>query len=195
MHEAQRQGLLCVISSPSGGGKTSIIRELIRRHPEYRYSISATTRPKRQYETDGKDYFFLSDEEFDRWLREGEFIEWAEVHGYRYGTPKRPIEAMLKEGAVVLLDIDVIGGMNVRRLFPEQSLLIFLKPPSLEVLKERLRGRKSESPEQIQRRLERLPMEMQYANAYDVQIVNDEFDRTVDEVDRVIQNKLEVMRK
>ena len=183
---SKKPGLLCVISSPSGGGKSSIIREILKRHPEYKYSISATTRPRRHYERDGVDYYFLSDDEFDRRLQQGDFIEWAWVHGHRYGTLKKPIEKMLANGDVVLLDIDVIGGRNVRKLFPENSLLIFLKPPSVEELIRRLKGRKSETEEQIKKRLERLPMEMAAADEYDVQIVNDDFEETVRQVDRII---------
>ena len=163
------KGLLCVISSPSGGGKSSVIRTIRNHYPEYKYSISATTRKKRPRETHGVDYYFVSNEEFDRYIEQDGFIEWAEVHTDRYGTLKKPIKKMLENGDVVLLDIDVIGGMNVSRLYSECSLLIFLKPPSLEELKRRLLGRKSENENQIKKRLERLPREMSYANKYDYQ--------------------------
>jgi len=187
---SRRRGLLCVISSPSGGGKSSIIHEILKRHPEYRYSISATTRPPRQYEKNGVHYYFLSDDEFERRLARGEFIEWAWVHGHRYGTLKEPIENMLENGDVVLLDIDVIGGGNVRKLFPDRSLLIFLKPPSVKELIRRLKGRRSETEAQIRKRLDRLPMELAAAKDYDVVIVNDDFLKTVEQVEEEIEKAL-----
>jgi len=184
----KKTGLLCVVSSPSGGGKTTVIRTLLQRHPEYGYSISATTRAQRLHERHGEDYYFLSDAEFDRMIACEQLIEWAEVHGYRYGTPKEPIAQMLQAGRIVLLAIDVIGGMNVRKFFPQQSLLIFLKPPSLVELKRRLLSRKSETNGQIQKRLERLPLEMSYSDRYDVQIINRDFQTTVTQVEQVIQD-------
>lgn len=167
-----------------------MIRAVLQRHPEYRYSISATTREKRNKETHGVDYYFLTEQEFDRYIEKGEFIEWANVHSYRYGTLKKPIEELLSAGEVVLLDIDVVGGMNVRKTFPNRSLLIFLAPPSPEELQRRLRGRKSESSEQIQKRLERIPFEMKVAEKYDVKIVNRYFKKTVERVEEEIQKTL-----
>ncbi len=181
------KGLLCVLSSPSGGGKTSVIREIKKRKPEYTYSISATTRPRRDHEIDGKDYFFLSENKFREKINKGDFIEWAEVHGHLYGTPRESIESKLEEGKVVLLDIDVEGGMSIKKLYPDQSLLIFLKPPSIETLIDRLKYRSTETNEQIQKRLERIPKEMSYADLYDVVIINDVFNRTVNEVIETIE--------
>jgi guanylate kinase len=179
-------GLLCVISSPSGGGKTSVIKRLLADGADYGYSVSATTRPRRSSEVDGEHYHFLSDDAFDARIAAGDFIEWAVVHGFRYGTLKGPIENMLDKGRIVLLDIDVIGGINVRKAFPDRSLLIFLTPVSLAVLKKRLRNRNSESPEEIAKRLKRLPMEMRYKDEYDIKIVNDVFDVTVKNVEEAI---------
>ena len=186
----KRNGLLCVISSPSGGGKTSVIKTILHDNPGYKYSISATTRKKRARETHGIDYYFITNEEFDLYIEQDEFIEWAHVHSYRYGTLKKPIHKLLNNGDIVILDIDVIGGMNVKRLFPENSLLIFLKPPSIEELKRRLQGRKSENRIQIQKRLERLPQEMGFAHKYDVQIVNRYFKETVKQVKMAIEKTL-----
>lgn len=191
------KGLLCVLSSPSGGGKTSVIQEVLRRKPEYDYSISATTRPKRGHEIDGKDYFFLSEKEFKEKIKKGDFIEWAEVHGYLYGTPRESLETKLADGKIILLDIDVEGGMSIKKLYPDQSLLIFLKPPSVETLIDRLKHRSTETEAQIQKRLERIPKEMAYADFYDAVIINNDFDRTVTEVIETIEmnrNQLEVKR-
>jgi guanylate kinase len=163
----------------------------LNHNPDYSYSISATTRKKRSKEREGVDYFFLSDEQFDRYIERGEFIEWSAVHTYRYGTLKKPVQTMLDHGKVVLLDIDVIGGMNVKKIFPDNSLLIFLKPPSIDELIRRLHGRKSETKDQIQKRLERLPIEMSYANRYDIQIVNHIFKDTVKQVEQIIQRTYE----
>jgi guanylate kinase len=188
-----RKGLLCVLSSPSGGGKTSVIREILRRRPEFGYSLSATTRPKRGHEVDGKDYYFLTREAFLKKIKAGDFVEWAEVHGQLYGTPKSSVESQLAAGKVVLLDIDVDGGLQIRRLFPEQSLLIFLLPPSLEVLIKRLQGRSTETEEQIKKRLERVPKEITHALNYDVLVVNDDFNKTVEKVMRLIDYNQQIL--
>ena len=174
-----------------------MIQEVLRRKPEYAYSISATTRPRRGHEIDGKDYFFLNEKEFKEKIEKGDFIEWAEVHGYLYGTPRESIETKLKEGKIVLLDIDVEGGMSIKKLYPDRSLLIFLKPPSIEALIERLMHRSTETEDQIKKRLERIPKEMAYADFYDVVIINDDFNRTVTEVIETIEmnrNQLEVKK-
>jgi len=181
------KGLLCVLSSPSGGGKTSVIREVLRRKPDYTYSISATTRPRRGHEIDGIDYFFLNKKEFEERIKRGDFIEWAEVHGYLYGTPRESIEVKLSQGKIVLLDIDVEGGMAIKKLYSDQAFLIFLKPPSIETLIERLKQRSTETEAQIKKRLERIPKEMAFADPYDVVIINDDFNRTVDEVIKAIE--------
>ncbi len=167
-----------------------MIRAVRQQHPEYGYSISATTRERRNRESHGVDYYFLTDREFDRYIEKGEFIEWANVHSFRYGTLKKPVEKLLSAGKVVLLDLDVVGGINVRKTFPNQSLLIFLAPPSLEELQRRLQGRKSEGPAQIQERLARIPFEMKYAEEYDVQIVNRYLKKTVKRVAEEIQKAI-----
>lgn len=186
MRVVAKGGLLCVVSSPSGGGKTSVIYALLKKNPHFGYSVSATTRTCREGEEDGTDYYFLSDKEFDKNIRQEGFIEWAEVHGFRYGTLKKPIDEMVRKGKIILLDIDVVGGMNVRKSFPDSSLLIFLMPPSEQALIDRLKDRNSESPEQIEKRLSRLSMEMSYADKYDMRIINDEFDETVEKVQEAI---------
>ncbi len=185
-----KSGLLCVLSSPSGGGKTSVIREVLKRRPEFEYSISATTRSRRGHEVDGKDYYFLSRDEFQGRIKAGDFVEWAEVHGHLYGTPKSALQNQLAAGKVVLLDIDVDGGLQIRELFPDRSLLIFLLPPSMDVLVERLKGRSTESEEQIKKRLERIPKEISQAVKYDVIVINDDFNKTVKKVIWLIEFNL-----
>ena len=184
-----------MVSSPSGGGKTSIIQEVRRRNPEYELSVSATTRPRRPSEVDGVDYYFVTQEEFDEYVRDNRFVEWAEVHGYLYGTLKEQIAGKLAAGKTIMFDIDVYGGMSVRREFPEKSLLIFLCPPSEDELVSRLQRRNSESEQEIEKRLERFKMEMSFAERYDIQIVNVDFDQTVEQVEKAIrkcQARLEV---
>ena len=189
--KAGRRGLLVVISSPSGGGKTTVVKRILGTGDDrFVYSVSATTRPPRPGEKDGRDYFFLSEEEFRRRIEEGAFAEWAEVHGHLYGTLKDQIERNLKAGKIILLDIDVKGGLSLRSAFPDDSLLIFLAPPSLKVLEERLRGRGTDSEEEIERRLQRVKMELDAARHYDRVIVNENLDATVQAVLEAIEERL-----
>lgn len=181
------KGLLVVISSPSGGGKTTIIRKVLASgNGNFRYSISATTRQQRKNEVDGQDYYFLDKNEFERKRDRGEFAEWAEVHGHFYATPKKPLENWLREGKLVFLDLDVDGGVAIKEHFGGAALLIFVRPPSFESLRERLQKRKTESAEEIDKRLERYPKEIEKAEHYDYQIVNADLKTTVDEILEII---------
>ncbi len=189
--EAGQRGLLVVISSPSGGGKTTVVKRILDSGDDrFVYSVSATTRPPRPGEKDGRDYFFLSDEEFRRRIQDGAFAEWAEVHGHLYGTLKDQIDRNLEAGKIILLDIDVKGGLSLKQAFPEDSLLIFLAPPSLEVLEQRLRQRGTDSEEEINRRLQRVKMELDAAKQYDAVIVNEDLDATVRGVLEAIERRL-----
>jgi len=135
-----RKGLLVILSSPSGGGKTSVYKGLLSRHEDFLYSISVTTRPKRADEKDGVDYFFVSDDEFDTMIEKKEFVEWAWVHGYRYGTLKKFVDKALVEGRVMLFDVDVQGAESIRKAYPQHSVRIFIIPPTKEELERRLRA-------------------------------------------------------
>ena len=189
--KAGQRGLLVVISSPSGGGKTTVVKRILDSGDDrFVYSVSATTRPPRPGEKDGRDYFFLSDEEFRRRIQDGAFAEWAEVHGHLYGTLKDQIDRNLKAGKIILLDIDVKGGLSLKRAFSKDSLLIFLAPPSLEILEKRLRERGTDSEEEINRRLQRVKMELDAAKQYDTVIVNEDLDTTVREVLEAIERRL-----
>jgi len=184
-----RKGLLVVISAPSGGGKTTVIRKVLASgNGNFRYSISATTRPLRAGEVDGQDYHFLSLEEFKDKKEQGEYVEWAEVHGNYYATPRKPIEKWLNEGKTVFLDLDVNGGLEVKEYFNDSALLIFIKPPSIESLVQRLRGRKTETQHEIDKRLKRVPEEMQKSQRYDYQILNEDLDNTKTEILEIIRN-------
>jgi guanylate kinase len=183
-------GLLVVLSSPSGGGKTTVIRQIIANGPaDYLYSISMTTRPKRTGEIDGKDYWFVTPEEFEKYIKRGELIEYEQVHDWFYGSPKAPIENWIRQGKVVLLDLDVYGALDLKQQFGNKALLIFLAPPSENELYERLVHRSTETKQQINRRLERLPEEMEKAQEFDFVLINEHLDETVDTIQKIIENK------
>lgn len=162
-----------VVSGPSGAGKSSFVKALLDEGPDLRYSVSATTRARRSHETDGRDYFFLKREEFQRRIDAGEFVEWAHVHGEMYGTLRSQTDEALREGKNVLLDVDVQGGKSVRRAYPD-GVFIFVLPPTLEALEERLRGRGTDSEERIRLRLENARREIPMAREYDYAVVNDD---------------------
>lgn len=177
-----------IMSSPSGGGKTTIIQNILRRFPDkFTYSISATTRKMRPGEIDGTDYFFLSEEEFLKYAKESKFLEWEEVHGYYYGTPLSYIEKLVSTGKHVFLDIDVNGALQVKKKYPGQSVTIFIAPPSIEELVKRLKNRNTDSDQEINRRLQRIPMEMEKSEQFDFKITNVEIDTSVREVLAIIR--------
>jgi len=183
------KGLLVIVSSPSGGGKTSIIKKLLEKYPgNYVYSISATTRKPRPGEVDGKDYFFLGEDQFKKDIEQNRFLEWEIVHGYYYGTPKAYIEKCINDGKYVFLDIDVNGALRVAKNYPDRTITIFISPPSIDELVERLKNRKTDSQEEIDRRLVRIPMEMKKSKQFKYVVVNDKLDKTVSEVDNIIKN-------
>lgn len=185
------KGRLIVVSAPSGSGKTTIARKIMEKFPFIKFSVSATTRPKRNGEVDGKDYFFLTREEFEKKIQNGELLEWEEIYGNYYGTLKSVVEDALKNGDILLFDVDVNGAISIRRKFPDDSVLIFIKPPNIEALKERLKRRKTESDEQLKKRLERVPMELEKAKYFDYIFVNDKLEDTVKFVERAIFNEIE----
>lgn len=185
------RGRLIVVSAPSGSGKTTIAKKIIEKFPFIKFSVSATTRPKRDGEVDGRDYFFVTREEFEKKIQNGELLEWEEIYGNYYGTLKSVVEDALKNGDVLLFDVDVNGAISIKRKFPDDSVLIFIKPPNMETLKERLRRRRTESEEQLKKRLERVPMELEKAIYFDYIFVNDKLEDTVKSVERAIFNEIE----
>ncbi|HZE20107.1 MAG TPA: guanylate kinase [Candidatus Angelobacter sp.] len=175
-----------VISGPSGVGKSSFVQQLLLTQGlNLQYSVSATTRARRPHETEGRDYFFLNREEFQRRIDAGEFVEWAEVHGEHYGTLRSEIERRLKAGRNVLLDIDVQGGKAVRRVYKD-GVFIFVLPPSLQSLEERLRGRATDSDETIRVRLDNALREISLVSEYDYAVVNDDLRSALDRVASII---------
>ena len=183
---------LIVISAPSGGGKTTIAGEILRRHPSLVFSVSATTRPKREYEVNGVDYHFLSREEFRRLVDEGQFVEYEELFGQMYGTLKREVDAGLERGRSMLFDVDVKGALSIKKLYGDTAVLIFVKPPDVRSLTARLENRRTEDPEAVKRRLERVPLEMAQADRFDHQVVNDRLDDAVALVDDIVRDALNV---
>lgn len=169
-------GILFIVSSPSGGGKTSLVKALLEAEPEVRLSISHTTRPPRAGEADGRDYHFVPLETFQRMLNAGEFLESAEIYGNRYGTSQKWIEGERAAGRDVLLEIDWQGAQQVRRLMPG-TVSVFVLPPSLEVLESRLKGRGQDSAEVVARRMTAAREEMSHAAEYDYVIINEDFSR------------------
>ena len=171
------RGILVIISSPSGAGKTTLARRLLAEFSDLEFSVSYTTRPPRVGERDGVDYCFVSKREFDRMVEGGEFAEWALVHGNHYGTSRRAVERALSEGRDVVFDVDGQGGCALAEKWPSDSLRIFVLPPSLEVLEERLRNRATDTDEVIRRRLRKALEELAYHRQYEHRIVNDDLDR------------------
>ena len=180
------RGRVFVISSPSGGGKTTVVERLLRAAPNLTRSVSVTTRPPRTGERHGRDYRFVTPAAFERLRGTGALLEWARVHGACYGTPKAPVARTLARGRNVVLSIDVQGARQIRRALGDQAVLVFLVPPSMRRLRERLRGRRTESPAAIRRRLAAARRELSCAAWYDHRVVNDRLGRTVAAVKRIV---------
>jgi len=176
--KAARPGLLVVLSAPSGGGKSTICQGLLRKEPDFTYSVSVTTRPPRKGEKDSVHYKFISQKQFGRLIAADRLAEYATVHGHLYGTPKKTLRDAITQKRVVLFDLDVVGGLALKRRYP-QAVLIFLVPPSWEVLKSRLVGRRTEVPADLRRRLLRARRELPFWRSYDYVVIND---RIVDSV-------------
>ena len=182
----QRRGLLIVLSSPSGAGKTTISRMLLEADPEITMSVSATTRPKRPGEVDDVDYHFVSEDEFDRLIDSGEFVEWAPVFGYRYGTPKAPVKAALRDGRDILFDIDWQGTQQLHAAMGEDLVRIFILPPSMPELERRLRERGTDTAEVVADRMGRAVGEISHWAEYDYVLVNREMRECLGDVQKIV---------
>jgi guanylate kinase len=180
------RGNLIVVSAPSGAGKTTIVKAILAKYPSMLFSVSATTRPRRDIEVDGKDYFFLQRADFERRIAAGELVEWEEIYGYLYGTLRAEVDKALASGKTMLFDIDVKGGLSIKRLYPHDSVIIFIKPPSIEILRDRLRNRKTEDDATFKRRMDRVAMELGMAPQFDYQVVNDKLEEAIAEVDKIV---------
>ena len=183
-------GKLIVFSAPSGTGKSTVAKHVLERIDGLEFSVSATTRPKREGEADGKNYFFLTKEAFEDKIRSAGFIEYEHFFGNFYGTLLDKTEEVVNAGRNMLFDLDVKGALNLKKRFPDNSLLLFLRPPDLEELKKRLQGRDSEDEGALKERLERAEFELSFAHQFDREVVNDDLNRAVEEVTAVITDFL-----
>ena len=182
------KGLLLMISAPSGGGKGTILKELFAQEENLRLSVSATTRQPRPGEENGKQYFFLSREEFETKIQTGQMLEYAEYVGNYYGTPREPVERWMDQGRDVVLEIEVKGGAQVKKLMPE-CVSIFILPPSMQVLEKRLRGRGTEEEATIQQRLAKAREEIPHAKEYDYVVFNDRLEDAVSDLRAIIHGE------
>ncbi len=181
-------GKLIVFSAPSGSGKTTIVKSLMAKHSNlFGFSISATNRQKRDNEIDGRDYYFISKEDFEVKIKNNDFIEWEEVYqGTFYGTLKSEIQRIHGLNQHILFDIDVIGGLNIKKLYPDNTLSIFVMPPSTKVLEERLKARQSETAEMLKKRMDKAIYELSKANLFDKIIINDDLQKAIDDAEKEI---------
>ena len=181
------QGKLVIFSAPSGAGKTTIVQHLLKKIPELEFSVSACSRPMRKDETYGVDYYFLSVDEFRKKIKNNEFVEWEEVYtDHFYGTLKAEIERIWKKGKHIIFDMDVVGGLNLKKQFGDRALAIFVMPPSIQHLEDRLKLRETETPESIARRIGKAENELKTANQFDKVILNDTLEHAFEEAEKVV---------
>jgi guanylate kinase len=177
---------LIVISAPSGAGKSTLCRALQDKYPEILFSISSTTRPRRDYEKNGYDYNFITDVEFNQMIQADNFIEYEEVHGYYYGTPKVNIDEAIANNKYLLLEVDVKGALRIKKAYSEMAVTVFITLQEVSDLLERLRKRGTESDARINKRMERITMELDYKNEFDHCIINDDLNRALNELIKII---------
>ncbi|MBK5203087.1 MAG: guanylate kinase [Prolixibacteraceae bacterium] len=189
--EYKKTGKVLIFSAPSGSGKTTIVRHLLKQNYSFGFSISATSRSPRSTEKNGKDYYFLSNEEFKKKIENEEFLEWQEVYsGTYYGTLKSEVERIRNNGENVLLEIDVLGGINVKKIYGNEALSVFIKAPSLEELKKRLKLRSTDSDEIIRKRIDKAEYELSFSPQFDVILINDNLEDAFIESEKIVEKFL-----
>jgi guanylate kinase len=181
----QSRGILFVVSSPSGGGKGTLIQRVLKKIPNLSYSVSFTTRAPRNGEVDGREYFFVTQEKFEQMAADNEFLEWANVHGKLYGTSSKQVFREISAGRDIILEVDVQGAASVRSLVPD-SVSVFILPPSFEVLKQRLEARGTDSPEELELRLRNAPVELNDYSAFQYMILNDNLNQAADQLAAIV---------
>ena len=184
-----RKARLIVFSAPSGSGKTTIVREILSCYKNFVFSISATTRKKRQTEKDGIDYFFLSEEDFKKKIDAGEFVEWEKFYDYYYGTLRSVVDGNLKQGLTTVFEVDVKGAVRIKKVYPD-SILIFIAPPSIDELKKRLIKRNTETDGDLKKRIERAEMELSYKDKFDYVVSNINLEKAKKEVKEIIEKEI-----
>ena len=187
MKDAKEEGKMFIFTAPSGAGKTTIVRHLLNQYDFLDFSVSATTREKRDYEVDGKDYYFLTRKEFDEKIEADEFVEWEEVYEDRYGTLKSEVERVWALGRHIVFDIEVKGATNIKKLYGDRCRAVFIKPPSVAILIERLKNRNTESASSLRKRIARVKREMKYQNTFDEVLVNDLLDVALKEAEFFVE--------
>jgi guanylate kinase len=187
-----QNGKLIIIAAPSGAGKTTIVKHILQQFPQLSFSVSATTRPIREGEKNGKDYYFLAEQEFKSRIANDEFIEWEMVYvGKYYGTLKSELLRVWNNDQHIIFDVDVEGGLHIKNKYPTNSLAIFINPPSLETLKQRLTNRNTESDESLNERISKAEHEMSFASEFDVVLTNDDLQKALLEAEKLIRDFLE----
>ena len=181
------RGKVIIIVAPSGAGKTTLARRLLNDHPEIKFSVSATTRKRREGEEDGVHYHFLTDREFDNKIRSNCFLEWEYYSGNRYGTLQSEVDKLVESGYFPLLDIEVKGALNVQEIYGTDAVSVFIKPPSLEILSERLKKRGSETDETLNKRLRRAEEELSFADRFDYAVINDDLEAAYQKLKAIVK--------
>ncbi len=182
----KRHGVIIAVSAPSGTGKTTIVKKILNEFPELVFSVSATTRKKRDYEIEGVDYFFITEDEFKSKIEKHEFIEWEKFYDYYYGTFKSYIEENIEQGKSVIVEIDVKGALALKKIYPD-SVLIFIYPPSIDELVRRLTNRQTENETDLKKRIERAKMELSLKDNFDYFIINDDLEKAITETESLIK--------
>ncbi len=183
------KGKLIIISAPSGSGKTTIVNHLLHQGLNLNFSVSATSRKPRPGEENGKNYYFLTREEFQKKINNDEFLEWEEVYkGICYGTLKSEVDKIRESGKNVIMDVDVVGGVNIKKIYGKEALSIFIKPPSLTALKERLQKRSTETPAKIKMRIDKAAEELLFAGKFDAVIINDNLQIALNEAEKLVSD-------